>query len=208
MGNCGCILSGVVLNLKRIATILAMGVAGVVSAGSQANAIVYTLSNVLLSDGGVLNGTIDIQFGGLLNYNLVTTGGNPALDTAYPFPSNPASNANPFGSPTVLSFFPTPLSYTAGLTLVFSSDLMIPGVHTLLGGVNGPSFECNNSFLCAAGTPNGTIRYIAGNYVFDGPDNTNGPATTPIPGAAWLMGTVLGGAGFGAWRRRRKAKLA
>jgi len=33
-----------------------------------------------------------------------------------------------------------------------------------------------------------------------------GPGETPIPGAAFLMGSVLaGGAGFGAWRRRRKA---
>jgi hypothetical protein len=33
-----------------------------------------------------------------------------------------------------------------------------------------------------------------------------GPGQTPIPGAAFLMGSVLaGGAGFGAWRRRRRA---
>jgi hypothetical protein len=30
--------------------------------------------------------------------------------------------------------------------------------------------------------------------------------TTPLPGAVWLFGTVLaGGAGFGQWRKRRKA---
>jgi len=33
-----------------------------------------------------------------------------------------------------------------------------------------------------------------------------GPGETPIPGALWLFGTVLaGGAGFGAWRNKRKA---
>jgi hypothetical protein len=36
-----------------------------------------------------------------------------------------------------------------------------------------------------------------------------GPGETPIPGAAFLMGSVLaGGAGFGAWRRRRREKFA
>ena len=35
---------------------------------------------------------------------------------------------------------------------------------------------------------------------------SDAPDPTPIPGAAFLMGSVLaGGAGFGAWRRRRKA---
>jgi hypothetical protein len=35
------------------------------------------------------------------------------------------------------------------------------------------------------------------------------PGQTPIPGAAFLMGSVLaGGAGFGAWRRRRREKFA
>jgi hypothetical protein len=35
------------------------------------------------------------------------------------------------------------------------------------------------------------------------------PGETPVPGAAFLMGSVLaGGAGFGAWRRRRPNKFA
>jgi hypothetical protein len=36
------------------------------------------------------------------------------------------------------------------------------------------------------------------------PENETPPAT-PLPGAAWLFGTVLAsGAGFGAWRRRKR----
>lgn len=32
------------------------------------------------------------------------------------------------------------------------------------------------------------------------------PPTTPLPGAVWLLGSVLaGGAGFGRWRKKRKA---
>ena len=34
----------------------------------------------------------------------------------------------------------------------------------------------------------------------------NAPGETPLPPAALLMGSILaGGAGFGAWRRRRKS---
>jgi hypothetical protein len=37
----------------------------------------------------------------------------------------------------------------------------------------------------------------------------NAPEPTPVPGAAFLMGSVLaGGMGFGAWRRRRREKFA
>jgi len=37
----------------------------------------------------------------------------------------------------------------------------------------------------------------------------NPPNGTPIPGAVWLFGTVLaGGAGYGRWRKKRKAQLA
>jgi hypothetical protein len=38
-------------------------------------------------------------------------------------------------------------------------------------------------------------------------DNDNPPGT-PLPGAVWLFGTVLaGGAGYGRWRKKRKAQL-
>jgi len=40
-------------------------------------------------------------------------------------------------------------------------------------------------------------------------ENAPEPDPTPVPGAAFLMGTVLaGGASFGAWRRRRRGKNA
>ena len=39
-------------------------------------------------------------------------------------------------------------------------------------------------------------------------DNDNPPGT-PIPGAVWLFGTVIaGGAGYGRWRKKRKAQRA
>ena len=40
-------------------------------------------------------------------------------------------------------------------------------------------------------------------------NQNDNPPGTPIPGAVWLFGTVLaGGAGFGRWRKKRKAQLA
>ena len=40
------------------------------------------------------------------------------------------------------------------------------------------------------------------------PRDDDNPPGTPIPGAVWLFGTVLaGGAGFGRWRKKRKAQL-
>ena len=41
------------------------------------------------------------------------------------------------------------------------------------------------------------------------PTEQEAPPGTPLPGAVWLFGTVLaGGAGFGRWRKKRKAQLA
>ena len=41
------------------------------------------------------------------------------------------------------------------------------------------------------------------------PQQQENPPGTPIPGAVWLFGTVLaGGAGYGRWRKKRKAQLA
>ncbi len=43
---------------------------------------------------------------------------------------------------------------------------------------------------------------------YDGQTPNGGGGEVPLPGAIWLMGTVLaGGAGFGAWRRRRQAAV-
>lgn len=41
------------------------------------------------------------------------------------------------------------------------------------------------------------------------PGPNPGPGDTPIPGAVWLMGSVLAvGAGVGKWRKRRRERLA
>lgn len=58
----------------------------------------------------------------------------------------------------------------------------------------------------ANSTTNGVKTGIVGATACD--DCAASPPSVPVPGAAWLMGSVLGGAGFTAWRRRRRVKAA
>jgi hypothetical protein len=68
------------------------------------------------------------------------------------------------------------------------------------------------SYLLAFGVTNVGDTNLDLGLAFDGVtinDVPVDPGQTPIPGAAVLMGTVLaGGAGFGAWRRRRQKTAA
>ncbi len=62
-------------------------------------------------------------------------------------------------------------------------------------------------FIADIANPDGKTGYVAAKGS-DTPDLRDAPGSTPVPGAAFLMGSILaGGAGFGAWRRRRN-KLA
>jgi hypothetical protein len=82
----------------------------------------------------------------------------------------------------------------------------------LMEAINGKSFT--SIILAATDGFDQTKQYeigIAGLLYHEpctGPNCGGGgpnPPGTPIPGAAFLMGSVLaGGAGFGAWRRRRR----
>jgi len=74
-----------------------------------------------------------------------------------------------------------------------------------------PSFKidwagCKNPPNCTANYDNVSLGGALTPTTFD---EENPPGGTPIPGAVWLFGTVLaGGAGFGRWRKKRKAQLA
>ncbi len=208
---CGFASKGLPVKFKSVAVAAATAAMLLVGPVSGAKAITYTFNNVALSDGGLLNGTLDIQFGGVFGYSLTTTGGAAALDTVYTYPGFPSPNSIPFGNPTVIELFPAaPVSgqFLSMLQLTFSSDLMVAGLHTLLGGTNGPSFECNGSFSCPAGL-SGTypIRWIAGDTVIGlagGNDNT----ATPLPAALPLFASGGGLLGFLGWRRKRKNAAA
>lgn len=180
------------MHLKHVLAACIVAGISVAGSGQPANAVVYSFNNVLLSDGGLLNGTLDIQYGGVFGYSLTTTGGSPGLDTNYTYPGFPSPNSIPFGSPTTVQFFP--VSYTAMLQLVFATDLMLGGPNVLLGGINGPSFECNGTFTCPANIPGDyPIRYVAEDTEI---------LPTPLPPAALLFGTAL--AGLALIKRRKK----
>jgi hypothetical protein len=98
------------------------------------------------------------------------------------------------GSPPANGFYITiygsdPVSADT-LELVFSNSLETPGMDPLIGGVNGPSYECL-AFTCG-GTDGVNTRYV-----------TLGSAiSTPLPAAWSLMLLGLAALGFVAYRRR------
>jgi hypothetical protein len=192
------------MKIGMIFRVLASAVLMLLAVSTGAKAVTYTLTNVGLDDGGVLNGWFKFNvYGGFVGYYLETTGGAASLDSTYTYPTNPASTANPFGNPTVLQFFPDGASpvYKAVLQLTFDSDLLVAGAHTLLGGSPGPSFECNDSYICPLGW-SGTypIRYVAANTAVYG--------VLPVPGALLFLATGAGLLGLMAVRKRsRKVNL-
>jgi hypothetical protein len=191
------------VKFSSIFSAAAIAIMGLLGAGSGANAITYAFTNVGLSDGGLLNGTLDINFGGVSGYSLTTTGGSiPSLDMSYHYPGFPSPNSIPFGNPTVVQIFPdgppTITNFISILQLTFSSDLMVAGPHTLLGGAPGPSFECSGSFLCYLGIST-EIRYVAADTIIDG------VGATPLPAALPLFASGLGALGLLGWRRKKKA---
>jgi hypothetical protein len=84
--------------------------------------------------------------------------------------------------------------------VVFAGGLSISDF--VKNGVNGYFFAAD---LYGTG---GNTGSVASNQVCTTcPDNAPPPDGTPIPGTVGLMGSVLAmGAGFGAWRRRRRAQ--
>ena len=68
------------MKIRSVFLAAAVAIAGVVSAPSARADVVWTLTNVALSDGGVLNGSLTIfgtsssGYGGLIDFHLTTTG--------------------------------------------------------------------------------------------------------------------------------------
>ena len=164
--------------------------------------VVFTLSNVELNDGTFLNGTFSLNVYGQVAgppfgaaYNLTTTSGT-LPGNAYASGQIPSASINN-PTNTVVTFqeyLPVVNANTVDvLQLTFASTLGL-GNNTLLGGINGPSFECIG-FSCPAGGP---IR-----YVLDADVNVIGSAV-PEPGT-WAM-LILGFASIGVMTYRRRTR--
>ena len=96
-------------------------------------------------------------------------------------------------------------------TNVFGTNsFKINGTTVLFGTANAGAFLLTDfvgqdfDFTAIAGQP---TFYISGlTWVDSQCTNCENPPGTPIPGAVWLFGTVIaGGAGYGRWRKKRKA---
>lgn len=150
-----------------------------------ASTITWNLSpNIPLSDGGTLNGTFTINSAGFLNGNswdLVTAGGTlPSVTyTTYINASDPNNLTVQFYGP----------NYTSTLNLVFEFSLLNPiADNPVIGGINGPSYECSG-FSCTANDE----RFVDGGFA----------TATPLPGALPLFAGGLGFVGYLARRRKR-----
>jgi len=174
-------------------------------AASTPQLLTHWTVNGVFDDGGTLTGGFDVDIYGYLgDFDLKTSGGSltpfeytPA--TAYYGGSGtvPGPDYNTYVAPF---YFDVEPGYAQALHLVFQSPLNDPiGANVLLGGFQGPSFECQNSYSCYV--PQGDIRYIAsGSAKADG-------AAVPEP-AAWAL-MLTGFAGLGAMlRRARRQTLA
>jgi len=175
---------------------LALAAAGLLGAGSNAQAITYTFTNVPLTDGGLLNGFFTTGvYGAPDTWNLTTSGGTLPTETY----ANPPTVINAISSPTfdapsTIDFFSNAEGYFVELQLAFSGNIMNGGV-TLLGGNNGPSFECHG-WTC----PSDATRFVG---TLRGDEVTI--SSTPLPAALPLMAGGLGFIGLIARRIRRKA---
>lgn len=155
-----------------------------------ANAVTITLTNVQLSDGGVLNGSIstDPVYGGIDASNLQTSGGSLTAEfySAPPVVINNIVAAAAWNVPIVIDFFPNDVGYFVTLQLAFSRDINTGNVW-LMGGLNGPSYECDG-WTC----PSGATRFVNGDRISVAPS----VAETPSPTAWILMLSRLMGLGF------------
>lgn len=156
------------------------------------------------NDGGSLTGTITLNQYGFLydNYTVTTTAGSLQSGFTYTsadsFFSNSTTTSIPAAPPFYIDFQP---GYEADLHLEFSGDPLTSAPTDLfVGGYQGPSFECQNSYSCyTEPTYNPTIRYL-----------TSGEATLAVPEpASWaLMIVGLGGIGGALRFNRRKPAVA
>jgi hypothetical protein len=183
-------------NLRSFVIAGAIAVAGFAGIGSSANAATYTLTNVGLSDGGLLNGSFSFNvYGGYLSYDLVSSDGSLPPESYNDAPGSVAPSASPFGAPTVLDFFAVGTVYTQELQLTFTGNVLA-GLGILVGGLEGPSFECDESYSCYIPS-GGLIRYVDANY------GGGTVSATPLPAAIALFSGGLGLIGMIAKRKRR-----
>jgi hypothetical protein len=189
------------LTAKRMFRFFAFALV-LLAVGTAAKAdVVWTLTDVPLSDGGLLSGTFTINVYGYItesSVSVTTTPGSILAGDSYsavPVAAN-INNVGGTGLPdNVVQFFSTTNGYTGSMQLTFANALTSPGIDPIVGGIGGPSWECATGFGCPPynGTP---IRFVD-----DG--RSSFASAVPEP-ATWAM-MILGFLGMGFIGYRRKS---
>ena len=175
--------------------------AGVLAMAGAAQADTTWNINGTFNDGGTLTGAITLnQYGYLENNFSLTTSGGALTGFTYTSADSYYSNNNPGSTPAYVDFQP---QYYSDLHIQFGNDLGTPApTDPIIGGYQGPSFECDNSYSCPTGSSDDyAVRYL-----------TSGEATlaggVPEPASWGLMILGLGAVGGALRMGRRKMGLA
>jgi hypothetical protein len=181
----------------------ATAAASVLAMAGAAKADVTWLISGTFNDGGTLSGKITLnQYDFLVNdFPLTTTAGSAESGFTYTaansYFSNTNTSSNPAAPPFYIDFQP---QYFSDLHIQFAHDLGVPAAtDAIVGGYQGPSFECQNSFSC----PNGSLPDYAIRYLVSG----QAAMTVPEPATWGLMILGLGGLGAALRTSRRRPAL-
>jgi hypothetical protein len=178
----------------------AAAAAGVLAMAGAAHADVTWIVTGTFNDGGTLSGTFTMnQYDYLVgDFSITTTAGSAESGFTYTAANSYFSNSSPGGSPVYIDFQP---QYYSDLHIQFANDLGVPAASdAIIGGYQGPSFECQNSWSC----PNGSAENYAIRYLVSGQATM---APIPEPATWGLMIVGLGGLGAALRVNRRKPAL-
>jgi hypothetical protein len=163
--------------------------------------VVWTLTDVPLDDGTLLNGNFSVNvYGFLESWNIAT---QPGTLTGASY--LPVINSVDVTSTTV-GFLPPGNAYEGILFLTFQDPLTVASSHNaIIGGYLGPSYECFGYSCDPSLGPLGTIRYVLGQG--DPGGAASFASAVPEP-STWAM-MILGffGIGFMAYRRKSPSAL-